>query len=588
MAISTNAAIENGYYGRKKYDSENKEYKFTPLGKAVILKEILANIEDGEVYWRLAFTFFDDEKIITIPRKDAVEGSILTSLFGKGSDVPKAHNDIIVDTLRVQEELMEINREYPQRVYTKLGWIELPAYNEDGEPVSKFYYRSHKLIGGQAAQYFGDYRVEPKGTFEAWRDMVVNEVIGNTALELVLIASLSAVVNGLISPHTTGESPIVHLNSGSSGGKTTALMVATSAYGEPFDGEHSFLSNGEIIKQRSLYSSWGATENATITQCAGNRGAVVILNELGKFVGSSDMTRICYDLSEGTDKTRLNGQMKATTSEGFNTTIISAGEISLLGRCKNKLEGLQNRVLELDCKLTNDAEHSRRLKRICRANNGWAAPILAQYILDNGGLDFVLDQYNSWCDTLPSMLPSNPSTARFIEKFAALFLTTASLAYNALGIQFDIPGLVTFFVEHEEQHGKERNTSAESYDVIIEACRANRSSFYYPAYLDPVGKILGKISFPNELLSDGRIVAEKYAVRKFFVEEILAKNGFPNVKTCAKEWKAMGVLDYEKGRNTRSQKIERLAKEPEDVYVFRVFETKGDDKNGNADNAEPA
>ena len=88
---------------------------------------------------------------------------------------------------------MESNQVYPDRAFSKLGWINLPTYDEDGKLIAKLHYRSHKLLGGQTAKYLGDYRVKPKGTFEAWRDMVVKDIVGNTALELVLVTSLSAV-----------------------------------------------------------------------------------------------------------------------------------------------------------------------------------------------------------------------------------------------------------------------------------------------------------------------------------------------------------------------------------------------------------
>ena len=54
MSITTKAAIEDGYYGIKKYDPKSKTYKFIPLGKAIILEKVLVRIEDGEVFWKLS------------------------------------------------------------------------------------------------------------------------------------------------------------------------------------------------------------------------------------------------------------------------------------------------------------------------------------------------------------------------------------------------------------------------------------------------------------------------------------------------------------------------------------------------------
>lgn len=72
--------------------------------------------------------------------------------------------------------------------------------------------------------------------------------------------------------------------------------------------------------------------------------------------------------------------MEVTTAENYNTVIVSSGEISLLEHCRSKTEGLYNRVLEITDPLTVDADHSRRIKNICRRHNGWAAPALAQLV----------------------------------------------------------------------------------------------------------------------------------------------------------------------------------------------------------------
>ena len=572
MNFKTNAVVQNDYYGRWTWNSKNQTYVFEPLGKAVTIDRITSNIENNDTQLTLSFDYVGETKRVTVSREELADNTLIKTLAAKGADVTKKHFDILIDTLRQQEEFLELNGYHTDKVYHHFGWLRLPAYNPDGSRAAPtLCYRANRLIGGCPAKYIGPYAVAPRGNFDVWIEMVRDEVAKVPAMAFVLIVSLSAVVNGLLSSSTTGENPIVHLCGGSSTGKTTALYLATSAFGAPFDGERRFQSKtGEIKVRRSLYSSWGSTENATITQCAGNKGAIIVLNELGKFKGK-DMTRIVYDLSEGTDKTRLNSNMEAYTSEGYSTTILSAGEISLLSRCTDKLEGLYNRVTEIDQPLTKDAAHSRRIKEVCRNHNGWAAPALAEYIIQNGGLPMVLTIYKSHCQNLSARLPDTPAKDRFIEKFAALFVTTAELASKALDIDFDIEGLIQFLIAHETAHGNSRDTATDSYDLIIETCRIHKKSFYINGEPDPVGKSYGRITYPDRLLPDGRTVIEEYEVRRSFLEQVLKDNGFPNSRTCVKAWKAKGVLDYETGRSTRSRKIDSSAANPEDVFVFRVF-----------------
>ena len=580
--ISTNASIQQGYYGTSKLNKKTGVWSFTPLAKAVYLKEIQENIEDGSIDYLLSFEYFLDKKYVKIDGKDLGNTTMADKLNDAGANVG-THNPVLVDSVRLQIDDAYNNGPGAIRVYEHLGWIDVPVKN-GGEIVGTTpCYRANTLIGG-IGKYAGDLQVKPMGAFKSWAQMVRTDVVGNAPLELVLLAGLSAVVNGLISPHTTGESPIFHLYYTSSSGKSTAGFLAASTVGEPFDGEKNVIDEyGMIQKKHSMYSNWGSTENATITKCAGNYGAVVVLNELGKFAGK-DMSRVIYNLSEGSDKIRLTQDMKVRLSEGYATTFISIGETSLLERCKDKAEGLFNRVMEINEKFTVDAAHANRIKAVCREHNGHAAPMLAEYILDNGSLDMCRAVYEEQCELLCDLLPDSEFKERFISKFAALIMTTAEIATKALDIQFDIHGLLDYFVSYEKEHGAERNVSASSYDVVLEACSVNRHKFYrkelYAPYdrknsvaeSSPLAECWGRISEVDYELTDGRKVIEEIEIYPSAVEGILAKNGFPNKKTCFDAWKTAGLIDYEDSKNYRKRKVDPFSNELKSVVVFRIFD----------------
>lgn len=572
MAFTTSADIQGQSYGYWKTGKNSSV--FVPLGNVVTIDHITDNIETKDARLLLSFLYMGERRYVTINRSDYGDTKLVQTLAGKGADVTKKYFDLFVDTLRIQEGTLSQTGTGLEKVYSNLGWLPVSIFNGEGVKIgSKQCYRADRLIGSYNATYTGPYSVSPAGSFDVWKDMVKTEVVGNTPLEIVLLAGLAAVVNGLIGPITTGENPIIHVCGCSSSGKSTGLFLCASVSGVPYDGERrGYDSNGQLIVKRSLYSNWSSTEAATTRQCVGNKGVVVVLNELGKY-REKDLSQVVYDLSDGVDKYRLDSNMEVSTAEGYSTVIVSSGEISLLGLCRSQTEGLHNRVLEITDPLTKDADHSRRIKNICRRHNGWAAPALAQYIIDHGSVSFVLPIYQNYCQALCSQLPSNPTTPRFIEKFPALLLTTAELATAALGIQFDMTGILNYFIEHETNCGAQRSVARNSYEVILDACRTNVTFFYRLGEEDPRGKSYGRITYPNSTLADGRFVTEEYEIRRSFLEEILRKNNFPNITTCAREWKAMGVLDHEAGRLTRSRKIDCKAINAEDVFVFRVFGT---------------
>ena len=571
MSFFTTADIQGDYYGYWK--TVKKVLTFRRCGRKITLERILESIETGKFWFTLLFDYLAKPRRITIPRQEMAETSLITTLSAAGADATRQHFDTLVDTIRMQEYNLADEGYTPERVYEHLGWINDRCYDENGNIIgTQLCYRAATLVGGKPATYVGPYKVTTMGSFDAWRDMVKSEVVGHTAMEVVLVAGLSAVVNGLISHHTTAENPIVHLNYGSRTGKTTTTSLAASVFGEAFNGEREVSDrHGNFKRYKSIHGTWGATDNAVILDCAGNRGAVIVLNELGKFRGK-DMSYLVFDLSEGSDKKRSNGQLEVTLSQGYDTTIISCGEASLLGRCQTKLDGLANRVLEIEKPLTTDADHAARIKQVVANNNGHAAPMLAKYILDSGGLDYALAIYRKWEHDLKATLPQGETTGSFIEKFAALFMATAEMATAALGIDFDLKGLQKFFEEHELENGAKRNVAATSYEAILEACRTNINSFYREGKGEPFGRAYGRVDYPNKLQSNGMVLVEEYMVRQDFLEETLAKHHFPNLKTCARQWKQMGVLDYEKGRNTRSRHIDPSSTEDENIYVFPIYQ----------------
>lgn len=566
------AAVEGDQYGYWTNPTKTKASTFVPLGKAILIKSITQNIETREVRLELSMDYMGEIRTITVSREELSDNRLIQSLNKIGAKAPKHWFDILVESIMRQETDLEQQGYKPGKVYSHLGWIHVPMRDETGAIISsQLHYRANRLLGGCCAKYDGPYSVAPMGSFDKWRDMVKSQIIGHTPLELVLLASLSSVVNGLIGPTTTGENPIFHLCGPSGCGKTTSLYAATSVFGVPYEGEKRHSNKtGEITINRSVYGSWGATENATTAQCCGNWGSVIILNELGKFDGK-DMSRICYNLSEGTDKTRLDRNMITYTSEGYATSVISSGEVSLLDRCTSKVTGLQVRVLEIPDKLTDHANQARIIKDVSRNHNGWAGPMLAQYILDNGGQNMVLATFKGYCQSLPSQLPSTSTTARFVEKFVALIMTTAELASKALDIAFDTAGILQYFVAHETVNGSNRNVLADSYKVVIDACSTNKTCFFRKGEADPVIKSYGRITYPNTILPDGRVVIEQYEIRRSFLEEVLKKNNFPNCRACYEEWRSMGVLDHDADRFTRSRKIDKASEKNEDVFVLRVF-----------------
>lgn len=588
MSFDTNADLQGGYYGIW-YEPKKGQKKFKRLGKAVTLEEAFEDIEDDSVTLKLSCEYLGRTKYLYIPHEELTDYSLLKNLSKIGADVARKDFDVLVDTIRIQEGWMDNNNTHPTPSYGHLGWIKIPDNNPSGYLLC---YRAKELIGTQIpSRYTGEYDITPTGDYEVWRQMVEDDVVGYPALQLILITALSAVVIGLLAQAVYVENPIVHLNFPSGKGKSTAGFLAASTAGRPFDGSMTAMDeDGKVIDRYSIYQSWGATDNAMVATQAGNRGVVTVLNELGKSL-TKNMTRLIFDLSEGSDKKRLTTTLATRVSKGYSTAFISTGESSLLEKCNSKLEGLSVRVMEITKPITKDAEHSNRIKEVCTAHCGHAAPMLAKYMLNQGDVEYVLPLYKDWVKKLRSEMPPSPSMERFVEKFAALFMVTAEIAEKALNIPFNKDSLLDFLYEYDEENGAKRNTSATSYDILLEQCRINGHKFhirndksitgnkpsYEPAAV-PSNESWGRVTNMQVPYTNGRVIVQEFEIRKSVAEKILRDNGFDNKTTCIEAWKAADVLDYEdKHHPTRSRKIDVTAPKgaTEEVYVFRVFADEG-------------
>ncbi len=552
--------IRGGFFGTVHYDNEGKETYFEEKGKTVTLEEILCSLEDNEITWRVSFDYIGSKKSFDIPRNSIAEKKLASFLQGKGADVTARTFNCFVDSMRLQEN----QKCGGTNTFQRLGWIKLPVNG-----AFEYHYRCTKLLGGLNAEYTGNLVLKPKGKLADWKEMIETDVLGRPQLETIVLAALSAPIVGLHGINATTDNPIYHINCRSGRGKSTASALATSVSGEPFEGMRTDYDSHGVQKQySSVYGSWGATPKATISSHSGNRGVVVVLNELGKFVGG-DMTTVIFNLSEGSDIKRLNTQLQTLVTEGFNTVFISNGEMSLIGRCKSKLEGIKNRVMEISVPMTEDAEHARRIQSGSVANNGFAAPMMANYIIHNGGYSMIQEMYQQTLSELVASAPQGIS-GRFIEKFPTFLVMAAKIAKEALQIEFNINSVVSFCYECAQKVAEEEGEIDSSYADVIGECSTNVKNFFNRGQSFTPQPLWGAVSYPNRKEGDKLVVAE-YALKKNILKELLEKHGHPNMNTCLNIWKEAGVLNHEEGRNTRSRKLS-LDTPTEDVYVLKVLQ----------------
>lgn len=593
-----NFAIKDSSYGVMK--KVGKKEEFIKLGQRPLVVEVLESLEDDSVTLKLVTKFFGRSKYAYIRCADLVGLKAVYALANQGFDVTAGKANYFLESIRRGMEWHE-RRELVMPSYENVGWIRLPiecsndadAFLDDDDPdapedVQMLFYRSNTLVGGEnSIRYLGNLALEPSGSFEEWKNMVKTDVVPHPAMQFGLIASMSAILVGALSYVIPMENPVVHFWLKSAGGKTTLAYLSASVYGRPFEGTMPMNdADGRMVEKRSVLGSWSCTDTSMINSLVGNRGVATILNELGKNI-SKHMDRLLFDATEGSDRQRSTPTLQTRVSQGYATTILSTGECSLLGMCQNRLEGLAVRVMEITSPLTKDAAHANRVKRISSEHYGFAAPLLAEHIIENGGEAYVRDRYDFWRMYLRPKFNDTPCVERFIEKFAALFMATAEMATEALGIGFDMNSLLKFLQDYDAQNGMSRNTSLASYDLLLEHFKRKENnnffiredkSFVYGIGATrttdtPKGECFGRITEKSVPQPDGRVLVREYEVHPTVVDSILKANKFYSTSTCVAAWKAAGVLDTDEDHATKKRKIGSSDAHGHHgrVYVFKEY-----------------
>lgn len=145
------------------------------------------------------------------------------------------------------------------------------------------------------------------GTLEEWQNEVASYCQGNSRLVLALSCAFAPPLLPLINMESGG----IHLRGSSSIGKSTALLVAASVWG-----------NDEYIQ------TWRATGNALEALAESRNHALLCLDELGQ-VDGKEAGQISYMLANGAGKNRLKSTGELKRRYEWKLLFLSTGEISL-------------------------------------------------------------------------------------------------------------------------------------------------------------------------------------------------------------------------------------------------------------------
>lgn len=374
-----------------------------------------------------------------------------------------------------------------------------------------------ELFYGYDDTYAGDKDIHPKLSVSNKKLYFkkLNELIkGSLGCQLAVSLSLSSVLVAYMEKELHIGTPIFHFYGDSSSGKSSALILAASMWGNPS------MSN-------RLYNSWNSTDNALINSFNNNYGVALAFDEAGLLPRKS-FSSIIYSINEGVDKKRYTPEINRLPHKTWQTVCLSSGEQSLL-EYSNQNTGLRVRSIEfLDLSITKSAEHSKKLKSFCSANYGVVGKWFVEDFCNYEG-DITTD-YNNIKNEFDSLITSNCGSDERISTIFSVVLLTAQRLTEVLDL--DIEELKKFFADYINELAHNNQPLVDrAYNAISEWISNNTSKIncYYGRGDKHNGAIAEK--FDNSII----IKATEF-------KRLLADNGFSDVNIIAKSLKNAGLL----------------------------------------------
>ncbi|MFZ3193497.1 MAG: DUF927 domain-containing protein [Moraxellaceae bacterium] len=146
------------------------------------------------------------------------------------------------------------------------------------------------------------------GTLQQWRDHVAVLAVNNSRLGLALSMAFAAVLADLVGEQGGG----IHIKGGSSTGKSTALKMACSVWGDP----------------EQYGREWRTTDNALEGLAALHNDGLLVLDELNQCDPRVIGTAV-YMLANGQGKARMHKTGTTKDAIKWRVLFLSAGEESL-------------------------------------------------------------------------------------------------------------------------------------------------------------------------------------------------------------------------------------------------------------------
>lgn len=488
--------------------------------------ERLINVDTNIEKIKLAF--FKDNKWqnVIVERNTIASKSKIIQLANTGIEVNENNAKELItylaDIINLNTQIIPVNKGI-----THLGWVEnefVPytvEFKYDGEDSFKNIYKN----------------VKEKGDYEIWKKEIKEIREKSKTMHFIIASSFASPLIELLQINPF----IVHLWGKSSTGKTVALMIAMSIWGNPKVGQ--------------LVNNLNSTNVGFERLSAFLKNIPFAGDELQSIKNKfTDFNELIYRLTQGEGKTRgtVNGGVEEKLK--WNCAFLTTGEEPITSDFSK--EGVKNRVIEIE-ENNKIVENGNQIVNIIIENYGHAGK---DYIKKLPTVEELKQRHKDLCKKIKN---EDITSEKQINAIATILLADEIISKEIFGdSKLEINDIKEYF-------SKDIDEAERIYNSIIEWFYQNINKFYYNEEIK-VGEIWGKYEMINERITT--IYVNNKVLKEFLNEKNISFDGVKNklFDMHVLEKNSQGKFTYQTSVNGKMQnltKINILAKKQQNDNV---------------------
>ena len=489
--------------------------------------ERLVNIDTGEEKLQLAFRKGTIWRKIIVSKTVLASSNKVTELAGSGIAVTSQNARAFIQYISDMEN-MNYYLIPEKKSIGRFGYIPDEGFSPfvdglifDGDVNFKAMFQT----------------VRSRGTEAKWLETAAEVREMSTTARIILAASFASV---LLEPLNCLPF-FVHLWGVDSGtGKTVALMVAASVWGDPAVGSYVKTFDGTVV---------GMEKTAAFLN-----NLPFCLDELQLAKDSKGRTTFdVYKLAQGVGRTRGNRSGGVDLTPTWRNCILTTGESPLTGTASGA--GAVNRVIDIECKSAQAViKDGMRISGAVKRNYGFAGRKFVERLYQPGVIDQVSERYRE----LFRILSDRDTTEKQAMAAAAIILA------DELACQWIFSGQQPLTIEQVSEFLASKaavSAGDRGYKYLCDWVTQNSN------------KLCGRSENPNievlGALEDGRA----YIIRSVF-ERILQDAGYSTAAMIS-YLKQSNLIETRGRANTKGKRINGI---PTECFCLRLPSVELDDE----------